>query len=128
MSWKTYLSKGCCIKSKPDYCSLPDRLVCENCKSIFQKLKIKQGYGVDLKVWCHGCRVGKNHVSQKCKCEERGCYCAVGFPFELLCLKCRDDRYPGDVHLFCVCPPPEEIFDRWQVDDDDENELSGISG
>lgn len=89
------------------------RRICDNCKLSFPEYHLVDGFKIDQKNWCRDCRVGKNHVPNKCNCDARGCYCLVGFPYELLCIRCRDDRYPGDVHVFCVCPPSEDVFDEW---------------
>jgi len=34
-----------------------------------------------------------------------GCFCIVGFPYELMCPLCRDNRNKGDIYSRCVCPP-----------------------
>lgn len=105
------------MAKQSDFHTLPARLICSNCRCGFGKNQLLPGYDIDLKIWCHDCRIGKNYVRDKCSCRQKGCYCKVGFPYELLCPSCRDDRYPGDVFAFCVCPPDEEIFDRWESDE-----------
>jgi hypothetical protein len=36
-----------------------------------------------------------------------GCYCKIGWPYEKMCPKCRDDKN-RDIRSYCVCPPPCE--------------------
>jgi len=40
-----------------------------------------------------------------CRKEVEGCYCAVGWPYELQCPKCRDSEH-ADPYSYCACPPP----------------------
>ncbi len=32
-----------------------------------------------------------------------GCFCKVGYPYERMCLICRDNRIKGDDKSFCIC-------------------------
>lgn len=45
---------------------------------------------------------------QYCKRGLEGCYCERGFPYEAMCLDCRDGRAPWDIYSRCVCPPKDE--------------------
>lgn len=39
-----------------------------------------------------------------CRHGVSGCFCKVGWPYEMMCPDCRDNR-DGDNSCRCVCPP-----------------------
>jgi hypothetical protein len=50
----------------------------------------------------------KEENGDYCRKKCPGCFCAVGWPYELQCPDCRDgDR---DKYSYCVCPPPEKCY------------------
>lgn len=38
-----------------------------------------------------------------CRKEVEDCFCVTGYPYRMLCSKCRDKRTPGDDKDYCIC-------------------------
>jgi hypothetical protein len=50
-----------------------------------------------------------------CRKGVEGCFCAVGWPYELMCSDCRDSRIKGDDKSYCVCPPKETEIKKERI-------------
>ena len=48
----------------------------------------------------------KAEAGEYCQKRVPGCYCGVGWPYEYMCIDCRDKRAAHDNQSRCVCPPP----------------------
>jgi hypothetical protein len=48
----------------------------------------------------------KQEDGDYCRKGVPGCFCRVGWPYELQCPDCRDTKL-ADKYSFCGCPPPD---------------------
>lgn len=51
-----------------------------------------------------------------CLCGINNCFCSVGWPYELMCKLCRDDKRRSYDHGYCICVPlttSDRVGSRW---------------
>lgn len=51
----------------------------------------------------------KQENGEYCRKKCPGCFCAVGWPYELQCPDCRGTKL-ADKYSYCGCPPPEKCY------------------